>query len=169
MKITFKRIILLLLIVTIGSLAGVYFFTGLKGNTIDLDNIEFVEEEFIDFSSSGGKGTDLNYYRIDNTGKIILENDKPIKVDFNNSKVIGLSDKYVMLFDEETTIARVVKKLPDDNASTDYSGREVIYQTASNESDSTGANLTVRYAEKSSGKIMIKGLDTNKYSTNFEN
>lgn len=172
---TFKRVASLLLVIVIGVLLGVYFLGGMKASSINLDNIEFDPSAFIDFTSTGGADKDKNYYRIDQNGKYILDGEDKIVVNFNKSKVIGISDKYIMVFDEETTIAKVYEKLPNDGPNTNFSGRTAVFQTAidpvddAKPTDTTAANLLVRYAQTTNGKIMTNGLDTYRYSVSFIN
>lgn len=169
---TFKRFVSLLLIICLGVVLGIYFLGGMKASSIDLDNIEFLESEFIDFTSTGGSKEDPKYYRIDKNGKLILESGNKIEVKFNKNKIIGQTNDYIMVFDEETTIASVYKKLPTDGPNTDFTERTPVFQTANadkNNVDTRWANLIIRYAQKTNGKILTNGLDTYRYSVSFEN
>lgn len=151
---TIKRIIMLILIVGIGTVLGLYFIGGLNSTLPTYDNVPFDTTGFINFNTiqydeEGNRITDLN-------------------LEFDNQKVVAENDDYVMLFDEATTIARVIKK--DTCTALDYSDCEVVYQTALDDTSSAkGANILVNYVQKSNGKAIATPLDSMLYSVQFEN
>src|SRR5690554_1792796 len=105
-----KFLIPSIIIIFVGILAGLYFIGGLSVNIIQHDNIEFNEDDFINFHS-------IQY---DEDGNLI----EGIEFDFDNNKKIAENDKYEMIFDEETTISKIVDKA---------SGK-TVFQTADPES-----------------------------------
>jgi hypothetical protein len=148
---TIKRIVSLLIIICIGVVLGIYFFGGLNPDTVELDNIPFNESDFKSFNTLDENGT-----KVDLT--------------FNKNVVVGENTKYIMIFNEETTIVKIYDKTTSTPIDGDYSNCQPVYQSAQDDlSSSRGANLTVRYAQKSNGKIMATGLDSMLYSVQFEN
>ncbi len=150
---TFKRIVALMLVLAIGVTLGVYFIGGMDPLKLEYDNIDFDESQFTDFTSSGGvAGTGNKYYRTDEDGN-------KVEVLFNDKVKVSENDKYIMYLNEYTTVFSVVEKATN----------RTIYTSAQNTNDATGANLIVRYAQKSNGKIMATGMDTLNFSVAFEN
>lgn len=139
-----KYIISSLIIIFIGVLAGLYFIGGLEYRTITYDNIEFNEDDFIDFNS----------IRYDENG-----NKYKVELEFDKNKLVAENDKYKLVFDEETTIAKILDKETD----------EVLFQTAEDTKDSRAANLLLEYAKVSNGKLVNNLLNTYNNSVNFIN
>lgn len=156
---TFKRIIALILVLAIGVTLGIYFLGGMDPYKLNIDNIEFDESAFKDFTSSGGvKETDFKYYRTtEDGGKEEVTFEKKVKISEN--------DKYVMYLDEETTVFTVFEKATN----------KLVYQSARTGTDeqpvedASGANLIVNYLQKENGKTAANGLDTLNYSVQFKN
>lgn len=149
-----KYIVSFLIIIGVGLFAGLYFSRPLAYSTLNYDNTPFSMEGFINFNS-------IQY---DEDGNRIED----LVFTFDNNKKIAENDQYVMLFDEETTIARIVKK--DTCSAADYSDCEIVYQTARDTTTSAqGANISVRYAQASNGKLLASPMDSMLYSVQFEN
>lgn len=148
-----KYIVPLLIVIAVGTIAGLYFIGDLKINYIESDNIAFSEEGFINFNS-------IQY---DDEGKAYTP-----ELVYNEHKVIGENDKYILVLDEKTTIATVYFK--NSGTAADYSDYEIFYQTANpNASNADGANIVIDYASKSSGKSLPGSLNTLQHSVKFNN
>src|SRR5690606_14178001 len=130
-----KYIVPLLIIISAGVIAGLYFIGALEIHTLTSDNIKFSEEGFIDFSTIQYDENGVPYEAL---------------INYDRSKVIGQNDGYILVFDEQTTVATIYKK--GTGVKSDFSDYEVIYSTADKNSNTrSGANLVVDYAFKSSG------------------
>ena len=159
-----KFIIPTLIVIFVGVLLGLYFVGGLTLSTYEHDNIEFNEEDFINFHTN----------QFDEEGNLIPD----LEFEFDNNKLIAQNDDYLMIFDEETTLAKIVKK--GSGVESDYSDYEVVFQTASDthidpetqtETTVTGAqasNLVLNYHKVSNG-ARVGGLNTMDNSVKFEN
>lgn len=148
-----KYIVPLLIVIAVGVLVGLFFIGALGTTEIENDNIEFSEEGFIDF----------NTIQYDEDGKEYIADIK-----YNNSKLIGENDKYLLVFDEETTIGTIYKK--GTGTAADYSDYEVVYTTAQTGTlSNNGANLIIDYAYKSNGRSLTTPLNSMQHSVKFFN
>lgn len=128
-----KFIIPSLIIIFVGVLVGLYFIGGLKISYLESDNLEFNEDEFINFHT-------IQY---DEEG-----NRKVVNLEYDNNKVVAENDKYVLVFDEETTIAKVYKK----DANGNYTEDDLLYSTAvEGETGAKASNIIVNYHKVSTG------------------
>lgn len=147
-----KFIVSYIIIIIIAILAVLYYTGGLKITSLIKDNIPFDETGFIDFST-GQKD----------------ENGNPLVLVHNKTKVIAETATHALIFNEETTVAKVVDKRTCTPAG-NYANCSVTYQTAKDVTDSAlGANLLVYYAAKSNGKAASVPFDTMRDSVKFKN
>lgn len=146
-----KFIISYIIIIIVAILAILYYTGGLKITSLTKDTIPFDETGFIDFST-GQKD----------------EFGNPIVVTHNKAKLIAETTTHALIFDEETTIAKVVEKSTCIPAG-DYSNCAVTYKTAKEGTDAKAANVLVFYAAKSNGKSATNPFNTMLDSVKFEN
>ncbi len=149
-----KYIVSYLIILLVGILAIVYFVGGLKVHALSDDDIAFSDADFINF----------NTIQYDEFGERIED----LVLVFDNNKLVAENDRYALVFDEETTIAKVIDK---DSCTTpgDLSTATKVYETAQNTKNSRAANLQIEYAQKSNGKKAPTTLDSMLFSVQFEN
>lgn len=154
-----KVIIPTLIVIAVVILILCYFVGGLKASTLDTNknNIEFNIEDFESFEDK--------IWDADGDGKFDMATDGPLIETGMYSEYLTQNDKYIMYFDEATTIATIYEKKEADigttipEASVDTYVQDCrSFQTAdyrlqadgANNKDA-GANLIVYYSNQSSG------------------
>lgn len=147
-----KYIVSYVIILVVVTLVLLYFVGGLKVGSLTDTSLPFDETGFIDFST-GQKDIDGN----------------SITLTYDHEKVIAETDTHVLLFDEETTIGKVVDKRTCPAGGT-WDDCTVSYRTAKDDLESAaGANLLVYYAARSNGIAYTTPYDTMTSSVKFKN
>ena len=144
---TIKYLIALLIVLALSVVAVLYFAVGLEPNTIELDNMDFTTEGFVDYAN---------------------------KTDINKAKKVGETKDYIMFINEDTTVVSVVVKSSlkvgqDPNNPTSYA---VKYDSASTKEGAPVAqyaNFNLTFASGDISNPVTKTLDSFTQSVKFSN
>lgn len=145
--ISIRWIVAILIVLCLGIVATVYFTVGLSAHTVDIENMPFDREGFVDFNGKKEEDVNQNY-------------------------VVGENDEYKMFFDENTTIVTMCVKdtlkvgrvgnKPDDYGT--------IYRSANADGiESKRANFELGYAGTNVAKPVNNSFNSYANSVKFVN
>ena len=144
---TIKYLIALLIVLALSVVAVLYFAVGLEASTIELDNMDFTTEGFVDYQG---------------------------KTDINTAKKVGETKDYIMFINEDTTIVSVVVKSslkvgenPNDPAS--YAIKYDSANTKEGAPVAQYANFNLTFASGDISNPVTKTLDSFTQSVKFSN
>lgn len=144
---TIKYLVALLIVLALGVVAIFYFAVGLDPVKLEIDNLEFTTEGFVDYSTKK-------------------------KEELNTAKLVGETKKYKMFINEDTTIVSVVVKssLKDGEDPNNPNSYAIKYDSASTKEGSPisqYANFNLTYANGDLSNQFTKTLDSYSQSVNF--
>lgn len=163
-----KVMVPILIVIIAGAILLSYLFSGVKASDVDVSNLN-LGFDFGEFKSFESVEEDLGY----TDAEIAAGKYKEDALSGKYKKWVAQNDKYVMYFDEATTIIYVYQI----NEASKVGGTEthngvsypkiditqcnIVYQSAKNSVDkSEGGNFLVTYADSNTGNTVSTELDT---------
>ena len=163
-----KVMVPILIVIIAGAILLSYLFSGVRASDVDVSNLN-LGFDFSEFKSFESVEEDLGY----TDAEIAAGKYKEDALSGKYKKWVAQNDKYVMYFDEATTIIYVYQI----NEASKVGGTEthngvsypkiditqcnIVYQSAKNSVDkSEGGNFLVTYADSNTGNTVSTELDT---------
>ena len=185
-----KYLILVLIIVLVGVIVGLYTKKDLLANRVDVNNMEFSTEGFVNYltidepvlnsttdtwwigeTDTKIKGTNLK--ASERAGMWwIGENNTNIPATMFNNKIVSENDKFIMFIDEMTTIVTVVEKASLKEGGNKNNPQDYTIKYSSAMSDGTVAtkgNFTLTYASTDIAKPVNKEFNVYSQSVSYQN
>ena len=142
-----KYLLALLIVLALSVVAVLYFAVGLEAHTVELDNMDFTTEGFVDYQG---------------------------KTDINKAKKVGETKDYIMFMNEDTTIVSVVVKSSlkageDPNNPASYAIKYDSANTKDGAPVAQYANFNLTFASGDISNPVTKTLDSFTQSVKFSN
>ena len=142
-----KYLLALLIVLALSVVAILYFAVGLEAHTVELDNMDFTTEGFVDYQG---------------------------KTDINKAKKVGETKDYIMFMNEDTTIVSVVVKSSlkageDPNNPASYAIKYDSANTKDGAPVAQYANFNLTFASGDISNPVTKTLDSFTQSVKFSN
>ena len=142
-----KYLLALLMVLALSVVAILYFAVGLEAHTVELDNMDFTTEGFVDYQG---------------------------KTDINKAKKVGETKDYIMFMNEDTTIVSVVVKSSlkageDPNNPASYAIKYDSANTKDGAPVAQYANFNLTFASGDISNPVTKTLDAFTQSVKFSN
>ena len=185
-----KYLILVLAIVLVGVIVGLYTKKDLLANKVNINNMEFSTEGFVNYLTKDEPIFNSNtstWWIGDTDTKIkgtslkpseragmwwIGENNTNIPASMLTSKIVAENDKFIMFINEMTTIVTIVEKTSlveggNKNNPEDY---KIKYSSAiSDGSAATKGNFTLTYSSTDIAKPVNKEFNVYSQSVSYQN